>query len=82
LRFGSIRSTHLLLGKKNFFATPYGRGPLDEAYGSMDALIGASSRVLLEQSYRTVASRRMVTALDRMGSGQRAVAVAVVFKPS
>jgi len=64
--------TDALRGQKNFFATPYGQGRWISVWvdGRVDWRLVAR---LLERSYRTVASRQMVTALDRMGSGQRAV---------
>jgi predicted DNA-binding protein (MmcQ/YjbR family) len=54
----------LLLRRKNFFATPYGRGRWVSVWvdGRVDWRVVAR---LLDRSYRTVASKRMVTALDR-----------------
>jgi predicted DNA-binding protein (MmcQ/YjbR family) len=56
--------TTLLLGKKRFFATPYGQGRWMSLWvdGRVDWRLVAR---LLERSYRTVAIKRMITALDR-----------------
>jgi len=53
----------LLLQRKSFFATPYGRGLWASAWadGPLDWPLVTS---LVEQSYRVVALRRMVKALD------------------
>jgi len=51
------------LRRKHFFATPYGRGAWASAWldGTIDwKLLGS----LLERSYRLVASKRMLSALD------------------
>ncbi len=58
--------TSLLFGKKNFFATPYGQGRWISAWvdGRVDWRL---VRRLLDRSYRTVATKRMITALDRAG---------------
>jgi predicted DNA-binding protein (MmcQ/YjbR family) len=56
--------TNPLLRKKNFFATPYGKGRWISAWVD-DRVDWRLVARLLERSYRTVASRRMVTALDR-----------------
>jgi predicted DNA-binding protein (MmcQ/YjbR family) len=55
---------NLLLRKKNFFATPYGQGRWVSVWvdGRVDWRVVAR---LLDRSYRTVAIKRMVTALDR-----------------
>lgn len=53
-----------LLGKKNFFATPYGKGRWMSVWVD-DRVDWRLVARLLERSYRTVASRRMVAALDR-----------------
>ena len=53
-----------LLGREEFFMTPYGQGRWISLWadGSLDwSLIG----FLVEQSYRTVALKRMIAALDR-----------------
>lgn len=62
------RDIDLLLRKKNFFATPYGAGRWVSAWvdGSVDWRFVAR---LLDRSYRTVANKRMITALDTAGSG-------------
>jgi predicted DNA-binding protein (MmcQ/YjbR family) len=54
----------LLLRRKGFFATPYGRGQWVSlrADGRIDWRL---VRRLLERSYRVVALKRMVAALDR-----------------
>jgi hypothetical protein len=55
----------LLLGRKAFFETPYGRG----LWVSMWADGRLSWRLvgrLVERSYRIVASKRMAAALDAM----------------
>ena len=54
----------LLLRKKHFFATPYGRGRWVSVWvdGRVDWRVVAR---LLDRSYRTVASTRMVSVLDR-----------------
>src|SRR5258705_10318321 len=54
----------LLLRKKKFFATPYGRGRWVSVWvdGRVDWRGVAR---LLDRSYRTVASTRMVSVLDR-----------------
>jgi len=56
--------TDLLFRKKNFFATPYGQGRWISAWvdGRVDWRLVAR---LVERSYRTVASKRMIIALDR-----------------
>lgn len=53
----------LLLRKKNFFATPYGQGRWVSVWvdGRVEWRLVAR---LLEQSYRTVAIKRMVDALE------------------
>ena len=53
-----------LLRKKNFFATPYGQGRWVSVWvdGRVDWRVVAR---LLDRSYRTVAIKRMITALDR-----------------
>jgi predicted DNA-binding protein (MmcQ/YjbR family) len=53
---------NLLLRKKNFFATPYGQGRWASVWvdGSVDWRLVAR---LLDCSYRTVANKRMITAL-------------------
>ena len=51
------------LRRKDFFATPYGRGLWASVW--MDGLIDWKLiESLLEQSYRLVASKRLLTALD------------------
>jgi len=54
----------LLLRRKNFFATPYGKGCWVSVWvdGRVDWRLVER---LLARSYRTVATRRMVTVLDR-----------------
>jgi len=56
--------TDLLFRKKNFFATPYGQGRWISVWvdGRVDWRLVAR---LVERSYRTVANKRMITALDR-----------------
>jgi predicted DNA-binding protein (MmcQ/YjbR family) len=51
------------LRRKDFFATPYGRGVWSSAWvdGGVDWKLIKS---LLERSYRLVASKRLLTALD------------------
>ena len=53
----------MLLRKKNFFVTPYGQGRWVSVWvdGRVDWRLVAR---LLDRSYRTVANRRMLTALD------------------
>jgi predicted DNA-binding protein (MmcQ/YjbR family) len=55
---------NLLLTRKNFFATPYGQGRWVSVWldGRVDWRLVAR---LVERSYRTVANKRMITALDR-----------------
>ena len=55
---------NLLLGKKNFFVTPYGQRRWISVWvdGRVDWRLVAR---LVERSYRTVANKRMITALDR-----------------
>ena len=56
-----------LLRQKTFFDTPYGRGLWVSVW--MDVAIDWTSiRVLVEQSYRTVASKRLVSLLDPPGA--------------
>lgn len=61
-----VDSLHVgpLLRKKNFFATPYGQGRWVSVWvdGSVDWRLVER---LLDRSYRTVATKRMMTALDR-----------------
>jgi predicted DNA-binding protein (MmcQ/YjbR family) len=54
----------LLLRRKNFFATPYGRGCWVSVWvdGRVDWRFVER---LLDRSYRTVATRRMIRTLDR-----------------
>ena len=56
----------LLLRRKEFFETPYGRGQWVSAWadGSLDWDLVAR---LIEQSYRTVALKRMLAKLDDAG---------------
>jgi predicted DNA-binding protein (MmcQ/YjbR family) len=58
----------LLLRRKEFFATPYGRGQWVSlrADGRIDWRL---VQRLLEQSYRLVALKRMLVALDRSPTG-------------
>jgi len=58
----------LLLRRKEFFATPYGRGQWVSlrADGRIDWRL---VQHLLEQSYRLVALKRMLVALDRSPTG-------------
>ena len=53
-----------LLRKKNFFTTPYGQGRWVSVWvdGRVDWRVVAR---LLDRSYRTVAIKRMIAALDR-----------------
>ena len=53
----------LLLERKPFFATPYGRGLWVSAWAD-EALDAALIGRLVERSYRVVALKRMVKALD------------------
>ena len=55
--------TDRLLRKKNFFATPYGQGRWASMWGDRPVDWPLVAR-LLERSYRTVANKRMITALD------------------
>jgi len=55
----------LLLRRQGFFVTPYGQGRWVSAWADRkvnEALV----RRLVEQSYRTVALKRMLAALDRI----------------
>lgn len=54
----------LLLRKKNFFSTPYGQGRWVSLWADAHVDWRLVAR-LLERSYRTVAIKRMVAALDR-----------------
>ena len=54
----------LLLRKKNFFATPYGQGRWVSVWADRRVAWRLVER-LLDRSYRTVATKRMITALDR-----------------
>ena len=61
-RLGPVEAA-ATLRRKHFFATPYGRGLWVSAWmdGAIDwKLIG----VLVERSYRTVANKRLLKALD------------------
>ncbi len=53
----------LLLRRKGFFATPYGRGQWVSTWADAAVDWGLVQH-LLEQSYRLVALKRMVAALD------------------
>jgi predicted DNA-binding protein (MmcQ/YjbR family) len=53
----------LLLRRKGFFVTPYGQGRWVSLWADA-ALNWATVRHLLEQSYRLVALKRMIAALD------------------
>ena len=59
-------SVDRLLRRKQFFVTPYGRGQWVSLWadGSVDWRLVAK---LLQRSYRTIALRRMLNALDRTG---------------
>jgi predicted DNA-binding protein (MmcQ/YjbR family) len=61
-RLGAVDRT-ALLRQKAFFETPYGRGLWVSVW--MDVAIDwASIRVLVKQSYRVVASKRLVSLVD------------------
>jgi hypothetical protein len=51
------------LRRKHFFATPYGRG-LWVSVSVDGAIDWKLIRSLIERSYRTVASKRLISALD------------------
>lgn len=53
----------LLLVRKGFFLTPYGKGQWVSAWANSSLNWGLVGR-LLEQSYRMVAIKRMIAALD------------------
>ncbi len=53
----------LLLRRKGFFVTPYGQGQWVSVWADGSVNRGLLGR-LLEQSYRTVAIKRMIAALD------------------
>ena len=53
----------LLLGRKGFFVTPYGQGQWVSVWADGSLNWGLVGR-LLEQSYRMVAIKRMIAALD------------------
>ena len=53
----------LLLGRRGFFVTPYGRGQWVSVWADSALKWGLVDR-LLEQSYRMVALKRMIAALD------------------
>jgi predicted DNA-binding protein (MmcQ/YjbR family) len=57
-----------LLQRKQFFATPYGRGLWASLWAEDDAIDWRQVQDLVERSYRVVALKRMITALQ---SGQR-----------
>ena len=61
----------LLLGREHFFATPYGRGLWVSVWTDrpVDWRLVAS---LLERSYREVALKRMIAALERQRPARRA----------
>lgn len=66
----SSADVDLTLRRKHFFATPYGRGLWASVW--VDAAIDWKLIArLLERSYRLVANKRMVRALDA-GQGERA----------
>jgi predicted DNA-binding protein (MmcQ/YjbR family) len=64
IRVDSADADLLLLHRKEFFSTPYGRGKWVSTWadGKLDwALLGG----LIERSYRKVALKRMIAALDK-----------------
>jgi predicted DNA-binding protein (MmcQ/YjbR family) len=58
----------LLLLRKQFFATPYGRGQWVSVWADT-ALNWRLVRHLLQRSYRLVALKRMIAAIDRPSAG-------------
>ena len=58
-------SVDFLLRRKDFFVTPYGQGRWVSVWAD-DSLNRALVVRLLEQSYRMVALKRMIAALDNM----------------
>ena len=55
-----------LLGRRQFFVTPYGRGQWVSLWADA-ALDWRAIEALLERSYRVVALKRMLTALEACG---------------
>ena len=63
IHLGTVDSVAFLLQHDGSFATPYGRGKWVSIWADTD-LDDAWLRELVERSYRTVALRRMIKALD------------------
>lgn len=67
IRVGSEAADLLLLQRKDFFATPYGKGKWISTWADVDLdwdFLGE----LIDQSYRAVALKRMIAALKASGS--------------
>ena len=64
IRVGVDAADSLLLQRRNLFSTPYGRGQWISIWVD-DELDWAFLRELVERSYRQVALKRMLAAMDR-----------------